>query len=432
MRKIIENNIFVILDVCIKAYLLYFIIVASHNLDKEVFSQVSYFRATILMFTGISVTAIGYYIFNFAKLSSNENKIIHKINALTLSSVSISSVIFFVLMVFYPTAIHFDGLPSYYSLFTLILLSSTMSQVLIYYVKAFSHISYNNVIVYLLITCVLLIVTYLLLAGQSGDNAYWVLSLYYTFNILYFCYLLAFKPNIENKLDFLKVTNPIDGNFSSFFIPNFTESLVSVPKTWIATSIIVSILGFKFVGEILIIQMLLGLFIFLCNSILMNAYLSISVVTRSESYSALERLIKPVRVLNLAMVFIVITLWDWIRKIFNINILSDDLAFLLISSTIIQSYLMAIGLIFKKKGHSKLTLIHNFIFIFVWFLSEWILLNHVGIDGYGYAFILSWSIIFILMIFQANMYQIVPVYKYTLEVISIIAIFAFLFWLFVL
>jgi len=199
---------------------------------------------------------------------------------------------------------------------------------------------------------------------------------------------------------------PFDRRFKTFYLPNLLESLLSVPRTWLSFTIFIYIIGFDYIGEILLVQMILGLFIFVCNSFVLNAYEKINCDNLNSRTSSLKLGLKPIVLLSTTMVIVTILFWDSIKQIINLDQINDLQILILCAATIIQAFLLPLGAIFKKYGLSKLTLQHNMLFLILFISLEYIFLVEFGEIGYYWAYSLSWGIVFCTMFYQAIKYKV--------------------------
>lgn len=432
LKKITHKYSFVILDIILRLFTLIYTLSSNYFLDTFEFNKVSFFRTTIAMIVGLTSTALGYFILNFYNTSKNTPTELSKIINLTLILPIFSIVTSAILIFIFPNLIGIARITEINSsILFLICLFSITSQIFIYIIKVVGGLE-KNIISYLLLNIILIIVTVLSLYSKINNAQYYtLLAFYLTSSILYF--LIILKSSEKKKIieSFNIKTNPFDSNFRSFYIPNFIESLLSVPRTWLSFTVFIYIIGFNQIGEILLIQMCLGLFIFLCNSFTLNKYIEINSNNLSTRTISLNQNVKPVLFLSLIMVFTTIIFWDLIKSILKISQITDNQILILCIATIIQAIQLPFGTIFKKNNLSKLTLYHNLILLISFILIECILLKTIGETGYYWAYSISWLIVLFVMSFQSIKYNVCSPKKLLVLTSSIISLYLILFLTFI-
>lgn len=431
-QKIASRYSFVILDITLKLFTLIYTLSSNYFLEKQEFNEVSFFRTTLAMVVGLTATALGYYIFNYYNSVRNDreeySKFINLVIIIPLASILISSILIFL----YPEVIGINKITSVSPIIlTLIFVCSILSQVLIYLVKAIGGFE-REIKKYLVLNLALMSLTVILLTSKITNIQYYILLLFYFIStILYF---LVIYKSLDKKY-FLKALNlkssPFDTKFKKFYIPNFLESLLSVPRTWLSFTVFIYIIGFNNIGEILLIQMILGLFIFFCNSFVMNKYTEINCENISTRTRSLNNNTTPILILSMGMVCITILFWDLIKTILKISQITDFQILILCIATIIQAILLPLGTLFKKNNLSKLTLYHNMIFLIIFILLEYLLLMKIGETGYYWAYSISWLVILLVMAFQSIKYNVCSPKKILIMLSSIISLYYILYVFFI-
>jgi hypothetical protein len=431
IKNVIDNYSFVVLDLILKIYLLYFVFITNEILEKEIFDQVSYLRATIGMFTGIAATALGFYIFNYYKEALADKNIVREMLFLNVVVLFSCLSIFIVIMFFFPSLIHFDKLDIGNELyFLLICLLSMISQILIYYLKVMVDFS-NYAFKYFMLMLLIFILTIFLIKYDSNNGPFITLIIYYLINVLFFIYCF-FK---EDRIVFFKELRLHDilrsDRVRQFYIPNLLESIMSVPRVWASISVLIFLIGFSGVGEILLIQMILGLFVFFCNSLVLNFYIEIEVGTLDERNRSLKKISKKIGPISIIFIIFAIVIWDTLKNILEITVLNDAFILVLCLGALIQIYILPIGLIFKKYSLSKLTLFHNVFYTSMFLLLEVILLEYIGLLGYALALFFAWLLLLVLIIYQSNKYSVVSIFNYLFFMLLALLMLILLFWLIV-
>ena len=401
--------------------MLVFTIASNHFLEKEVFNELSYFRSTLAMLVGLSTTALGYYILNYSEDISKKEKSAGYNSFIVLIQV-ISFIIIGIIINLAPNIIGIDKLDNTNSmLLWLMSIVAITFQILLFYARATEAIT--ETISFIILTAGMIILAVILFNVREITHIYYFLTFYYTVILIY----MAYKLNGYLSFAFC-FTSINKERINSFYLPNFLESLVSVPRTWLSLYILIMFVGISNVGEIILIQMLLGLFIFLCNSFMMNSYLDVTNTGSVEDKMlSIDKPLKIIGFLSLTFILSSSLFWSYIKIALKIDNTSDVQILILCLSSIIQVFLIPLGALYKKNGLSKLTLSHNLIYFCIFVVLEVSLLFIFDINGYYFAYLISWVVIAGYMLYQACLLDLCKVKEYLKRPVFLLVLFCIIF-----
>lgn len=430
--RYISSHAFLILDVSGKLFTLFFAALTNHYLDKLFFSEVSYFRTTLVMVVGLISNALGYYILNYYSEFKSSPCKFERFWGLILVIPVIGLSTYFLLVQIFPAYFNFKNTSAVPNLILiLIFIFATPAQIVVFLLKVLD-VGWRGVVCNLILTSLSLVVLTLGLAFSYPGIPYYTMILYYAFSV-FLGFLIIFKSDdyqiIKGAIINVKLS-ATDG-FRSFYLPNLLESFISVPIAWIAITICMKNSGPETIGELLLLQMILGLFVFFCNSIVLNFYTSIPLGNTDQRSRAFYFLEHKVNVISFILILFVVFLWSELHRLLKIVHMSDMEIILMIVGAIIQASLIPLGIIFKRERLSKLTLIHNIVYGSVFVLSELFFIKISYAYSYAAAFTFAWVLVLLLMIMQTHVYKLVHLKYFVVRLLSLIIFLFFSYYLFV-
>lgn len=281
-------------------------------------------------------------------------------------------------------------------LYISIIVLSMFSQTMVFLLKA-SEVVHKVVKVYLLINCVLILNSIFFVINFKYSGAIFSLFSFYFMSTLISTFTLY--SYWKSSLSTIFTHTPFDLRFREYLVPNYIESLFSVPRNWLSVYILISMVGFAIVGEVMLVQMILGLFSFFNQSLIMNEYNKIDVTCKNKQLQWVVSLNKKIDILILSFIAIILITWDLTKNILNINTLTDYSIVFLISASIVQVKILPIGMLIKRLGKAKLSLKHNILFTTILLSSNLFFIYFFGSSGFAFSFLFSWSatLLYILM-----------------------------------
>lgn len=416
----IKRNSFVVFDVSLKFFGLAFTLLANYFLSKQSFNELSYFRTTLTMFVGLTTTGLSYYILNY------HNKFIpDKDNR----SIYLSTILFFfaigmfvaaTLLIFFPETLNLSGIVDDRVLFFVaIIIFGTFTQLCIYILKS-ARLLDNIAIPFFISTIIFL--------GLSGmtllyiDFVYEILFLYYALTAILF-FMLLFKEyrSIVSINDFFN--NPFSAKeFKDFIVPSYLESFLSVPRTWITIFVFSTFVGFEKIGDILIIQMIFNLFVFVIQSIVMNEFDRIDVYDINSRTSYLSSINKKLDVLLWLYIFVVVFLHEYIMGLLNLTEISGFEIILLSIATLIQCKILPIGVLFKRMEFAKVSFNHNLFFTVLLVITTVAFIYLFNSIGYGMSYAFSWGMTLVYILWSSVRLNIVHI-KTSLLMLLVMIVF---------
>lgn len=395
----LEKYSFVVIDITLKVFFFVYTYQTSLLLDTQDFDMLSYFRNTIIMFSALSTTAIGIYFINYFQDIKNEN-----INAYyTLGLITYLAILFMVILVlfFFQSVLHLTSFLNIvnFSFLVLMLIVVSLSQMFVFMAKANGNISTK------IIKSILFLVVTSIVIGFVIIIEYKLVGAIYYFVAVYFGLCLV----LVNKNIFLKINNfKIDKKYfyeklKIFIVPNFLESVLSIVAPWSMIYILTTFNGFNGVGDLLFYQALLGLSTFFVYSLSLNNFNGIEKnIENIREYidKALANYFKA----TIVVLFIVGMFSSELLTLFHFKTLSEYNLIFLILGVVIQNQIVVTAIIFKRIELSKRTLLHNFILSICLVGFSYILIRNYSIEGYGFAYLLTWMTVYAVILYDFNKY----------------------------
>lgn len=393
--KLLARFGFVIVDVALKIFFFIFTFQASHLLTKADFDLLSYFRSTLTMCMGALTSTVGLYFLVYARKMHGSPKygrlylIIPGCFFLVLL-MAVSALLILGAETFkLDAAIRSMGLVN----FLLAIVVASAGQVALIYSKALSRISAWTVASAVASLGGAVGIGHWLI-GQGGlpGSAYYI-SLGYGIILLLFLRSAA-TGKVDGALVGEKAPRRSGWRIAlvllkRFMLPNFVETLFSILAPWLAVYALVSNSGMNGVGGVLFYQALLGLPVFLVYSLVLNDH-ALYRHDRSGSPEAIRRF-RMVYVAFFALVTLVAgCLSAQFKRWLNLQEVSTLTLFTLFVASLLQSELIAKGMVFKKANESAKTMKHNVLYSLTLCIGAYLLTKSIGIDGYAVAVFTAW------------------------------------------
>jgi len=174
-------------------------------------------------------------------------------------------------------------------------------------------------------------------------------------------------------------------------------------------------IGFESIGDILLIQMLLGLFVFVIQSIVMNEYDRVNITSINSRDCYIRVVNKKIDALILVFIFTVVLFWDIFKDFLNITQMSDLSILIFCLSTILQVKIIPFGMLYKRMEYAKTSFGQNLFFTVALIISVILCLKYIGIEGYTIAFLVSWCLTMSLIYWQSYQIKLARVSRSTLN-----------------
>lgn len=390
-------------------------------LSSSDFDKLSYFRNTVMMFVMISTSSLGLYFLNYKREFYNCDKYHYSFIALPLivfmMLFTVMSITFYLFQDFFHLAsfISSEGLLTILFIFGIV----ALSQLSIVMVKAFGNINKRLIVNFLIIICISISLGAILIKIYAFQGSlYYFLLAYLMIFILMSKSIKIFTINTKIKLDFQFMKDKL----RVFIIPNFFESLLSIIAPWLMLFFLIKSNGFEGIGSILFYQALLGLTVFFAYSFIMNQFASLEKNFDSVkifTYSAEKKFFRVAVVL--IPVFGLFS--SELKYIFNLNNIDNyNLVFLFIG-TILQIQVTVTTMGFKRLDMSSRTLYQNFIYSIVLIIVSFLSTYYLKIYGYGFAFFISWFLVYMLIMRDIFRILIIPIWSFVINVFILICLF---------
>lgn len=387
---------FVIVDVALKIFFFIFTFQASHLLARADFDLLSYFRSTLTMCMGALTSTVGLYFLVYARKMHGSQKYGRLYLALPAGFFLVLLIAVLLLLTVGAEALKLDSAihAMGWGNFFLAILVASAGQVALIYSKALGRIS--NVTVSGAIASLGLSVGigYWLINQHGLPGAAYYISLGY--GIIFFLFVIAAGDTPVNGVR----TNAMFPRRSSswlvarsilkrFMLPNFVETLFSILAPWLAVYALVSNAGMKGVGGVLFYQALVGLPVFLVYSLVLNDHARFR-NDRSGSPEAISHF-RLVYIGFFALVTLIGGgLGTEFKRWLNLSDVSSFSLFALFAASLLQSELIAKGMVFKKANESAKTMKHNVFYSLALCLGAVVLTKLAGVNGYAAAVLVAW------------------------------------------
>jgi O-antigen/teichoic acid export membrane protein len=429
--KILNKYSLVVLDLNTKLFFILFTYLTTLYLSKEDFNEFAYYRTTLMMMVGLSVTGLGFFILNYFNEVKDNFIELKKLNSVSLFIILLASICIFFVLFFFRDLLHLSNIFNAIDFFTLYILIvfAILFQISIYYIKVLN--CFKDIAKYYLGFFIIFVgLTFYLLSKYEINGAVLDLLLLYLILSTSFIFIVLKKLNkmYKNYSSYFTI-NIFDNKFKSFLIPNILESFLSVPRTWLSMFIFIQLLSFNGVGDLILLQMILGMFIFFIQSLLMNEYTQIDLKIKKNRYTKIKKIKKIINISIVILIVIINIFWIQLQEILNITELSNEFILLLYIGTIIQAQLMIIGMVFKKTNYSKLTFYHNLFYAISFLLIEYILILNFGQIGYSIAFLTAWLLTYSYMAYHLNKFELLSIKSIFVESIFFIFISVILYFI---
>jgi len=413
---IIKKNSFIILDVSLKIFTLLFTLIANHILEKSDFNELSYFRTSLTMAVGLVSTALGFYILTYFHDSKNNKLDFSSFLSTVLTCYIFGTALSLSIIVLFSSELHLSTIISNNIYFYLsIVLFAITSQILIFFMKV-THALTNVIRIYIFIIFFVSIFSFFSISYFNNIGAYWSLFLFYISITFLFLYSISnpISETLKTNLGWQYVY-PFGARFRQFLIPNYLESFLSVPRSWLTIFIFIEMIGFESIGDILLIQMLLGLFVFVIQSIVMNEYDRVNITSINSRDCYIRVVNKKIDALILVFIFTVVLFWDIFKDFLNITQMSDLSILIFCLSTILQVKIIPFGMLYKRMEYAKTSFGQNLFFTVALIISVILCLKYIGIEGYTIAFLVSWCLTMSLIYWQSYQIKLARVSRSTLN-----------------
>ena len=113
MKNFLNRYSLLLLDLSTKLFFIYFTYLTTMFLSKDDFNQLSYYRTTLMMMVGLTVTGIGYYILNFFNKFRENELDFTKLNSTVILVFISSSILIFISLLFFNEKLHLNYILEY-------------------------------------------------------------------------------------------------------------------------------------------------------------------------------------------------------------------------------------------------------------------------------------------------------------------------------
>lgn len=389
MIRKFKNHYFVIFDVLMKLFGLFFTLFANYYLAKSDFNELSYFRNTLTMTVGLVTTGLSFYILNFYQTSKKNSKDRDIYFITIIFSLTFGTIISLLSIYIFHTQLHLDHLLEKYDILIYVLvILAIFSQAMIYILKVTKCLD-RIVFRFVLTTTLCVVFSFFSMSDGNVLNAYITLCLFYSLNSILFIYAIKDKIKLANEI---KMVYPIDYRFKNFLIPSYLESFLSVPRSWLTIYIFSTFVGFMYVGDILIILMILNLFVFVIQSLVMNEFDRIDITSLNSRNKYLSEINNKIDFLLIIYVVVIVFLLDYVKNILKLDQITDVSILMLCIATLIQVKILPVGIIFKRVGAAKDSFKQNALFSILLVTSSLFFIKILGSVGFGISYVFSWVI----------------------------------------
>lgn len=421
----LEKYSFVVIDIALKIFFFVYTYQTSLLLETQDFDMLSYVRNTIVMFSALSTTAIGLYYINYFQDIKNEN--IYAYYTLGILTYITILVIVIIILFFFQDRLHISSFIDIvdFLFIVLMLLVISLCQLFVFIAKANGNISTK------IIKSILLLIVTFTVIGTFIIIKYKLLGAIYYFVAVYIGLCLVFL----NKNIFLNINNfKINKKYffeklKIFIVPNFLESVLSIIAPWSMIYILTAFNGFNGVGDLLFYQALLGLSTFFVYSLSLNNFNRIEKdIENIREYisKALSNYFK----ITMIVLFIIGMFSAELLKVFHFRTLSELNLIFLILGVVIQNQITVTSIIFKRIELSKRTLLHNFILSICLVGFSYILIRNYSIEGYGFAYLLTWMTVYAVILYDFHKYIQFKPYRFLVNFLLLSFVFLTIYFLF--